>query len=52
MVIPVEIRRALCIQRGDTVDMYTDGKGKIVIEKYSPVAAIMKIAQRYVELLF
>ena len=52
MVIPVGIRRALRINRGDTMDMYTDGKGKIVVERYSPVAAIMKMAQRYAESLF
>ena len=52
MVIPSEIRKTLCIRQGDTMDMYTDGKGKVVVERYSPVAAIMKMAQRYAESLF
>lgn len=34
IVIPKEIRRALCIQEGDPLEIMTDEFGNIIIQKY------------------
>ena len=37
VVIPKEIRRTLRIREGDSLEIYTDKEGEIILKKYSPI---------------
>ncbi len=39
IVVPKELRRSLRIHEGDSVEIYVDPKGSVVLKKYSPVGA-------------
>lgn len=39
MIIPKEIRRTLHIREGDPLEIYTDDKGHIILQKYQHNAA-------------
>lgn len=51
VVIPKEIRRTLRIREGDSLEIYTDHAGEIVLKKYSPVLELEDLAKPYVESL-
>ena len=39
VVIPKEIRRTLRIKEGESLEIFTDGTGGVVLKKYSPLGA-------------
>lgn len=51
VVVPKEIRRTLHIKEGDSLEIYTDNQGEIILKKYSPIAEMEELAKKYVESL-
>jgi AbrB family transcriptional regulator (stage V sporulation protein T) len=51
IVVPKELRRSLRIHEGDSVEIYVDPKGSIVLKKYSPVAQLRDVASDMAESL-
>lgn len=51
IVVPKEIRRVLRIREGDSMEIYTDKEGGIVLKKYSAVGEMMPFARQYAESL-
>lgn len=51
VVIPKEIRRTLRIREGDSLEIYTDKQGEIVLKKYSPILELGEFAKEYVDSL-
>ena len=51
-VIPKEIRRTLRIREGDSLEIFTDHDGEVVLKKYSPIGEIAAIAKDYTDSLF
>ncbi|MDD7402559.1 MAG: stage V sporulation T C-terminal domain-containing protein [Butyribacter sp.] len=51
VVIPKEIRTTLRIREADSLEIYTDRDGEIILKKYSPVAEMGEVAKQYVEAL-
>ena len=51
VVVPKEIRRTLRIREGDSLEIYTDREGEIVLKKYSPMAEMKELAKQYVDTL-
>ncbi len=51
IVIPKEIRRTLRIREGDSLEIYTDHEGEIILKKYSPVGELEEFAKEYAESL-
>lgn len=51
VVIPKEIRRTLRIREADSLEIYTDREGEIILKKYSPIAEMAEIAKQYVDVL-
>lgn len=51
VVIPKEIRRTLRIREGDSLEIYTDREGEIILKKYSPIAELGELARQYVDTL-
>lgn len=49
VVVPKEIRRILRIREGDPLEIYTSGKGEIILKKYSPVGDMSQIAAEFAE---
>ena len=52
VVIPKEIRRTLRIREGDSLEIYTDHEGRIILKKYSPVGELEEFAKEYAESLY
>lgn len=52
IVIPKEIRRSLRIREGDSLEIYTDGTGSIVLKKYSLIDSINNFITQYVEAVY
>ena len=52
VVIPKEIRRTLRIREGDTLEIYTDRDGEVILKKYSPIGEMSSFAKDYTESLF
>lgn len=52
VVIPKEIRRTLRIREGDSLEIFTDHDGEVVLKKYSPIGEISAIAKDYTDSLF
>jgi len=51
IVVPKELRRSLRIHEGDSVEIYVDPKGSVVLKKYSPVAQLKVVATDMAESL-
>ena len=45
VVIPKEIRRTLRIREGDSLEIYTDREGGVILKKYSPIGALGDFAK-------
>lgn len=51
VVIPKEIRKTLHIREGDSLEIYTEDAGEIILKKYSPIQELKALAQPYAESL-
>ena len=51
IVIPKEIRRTLRIREGDSLEIFTDRQGEIILKKYSPIGEMSNFAKDYAESL-
>ena len=51
VVIPKEIRRTLRIREGDSLEIFTDREGEIILKKYSPIGEMSNFAKDYAESL-
>lgn len=49
IVIPKEIRRVLRIREGDSMEIYTDAEGEIVLKKYSPIGELSNLAIQFAD---
>lgn len=49
IVVPKEIRRVLRIREGDSMEIFTDMDGAIVLKKYSPIGELGNVAKQYAE---
>ena len=49
VVIPKEIRRTMRIREGDSLEIFVNQSGEVVLKKYSPIADISAFAQQYAE---
>lgn len=49
VVIPKEIRRTLRIREGDSLEIFTDRQGEIILKKYSPIGEMSNFAKEYAE---
>lgn len=49
VVIPKEIRRTMRIREGDSLEIYLNQAGDVILKKYSPVADISSFAQQYAD---
>lgn len=49
VVVPKEIRRTLKIREGDSLEIFTDSSGEIILKKYSPIGEMTEFAKMYVE---
>ena len=52
VVIPKEMRNRLHIRNGDTVEIFTNSEGEVIIKKYSPVSELSNFSQQYVDAIF
>ncbi len=51
VVIPKEIRRTMRIREGDSLEIFTDRQGEIILKKYSPIGELSHYAKDYAESL-
>lgn len=51
VVIPKEIRRTMRIREGESLEIFTNREGEIVLKKYSPIGELGIIAEQYAESL-
>lgn len=49
IVVPKEIRRNLRIREGDSMEIFTDTEGEIILKKYSPIGELGNVAEQYAE---
>ena len=49
VVIPKEIRRTMRIREGDSLEIFVNQSGEVVLKKYSPIADISAFAQQYAD---
>lgn len=49
IVIPKEIRRTLRIRESESLEIFTDGDGDIILKKYSPMGEFVRFAKGYAE---
>ena len=52
IVIPKEIRRTMQIREGDSLEIFVEAAGEIVLRKYSTIDELGKYAENYANLLF
>ena len=52
VVIPKEIRRAARIREGDSIEIYINKKGDIILKKYSPLKELGISAAQYADVLY
>ena len=52
IVIPKEIRRTMQIREGDSLEIYVESAGDIILRKYSTIDELAKYAENYANLLF
>ena len=51
IVIPKEIRKTLRIKEGDSLEIFTDKEGEVILKKYSPIGELSEFATGYAETL-
>ncbi len=51
LVIPKEIRRTYRIKENDSMEIYTNQEGEIILKKYSPIGELSAFAKEYAESL-
>lgn len=51
VVIPKEIRRTMRIREGESLEIFTNREGEIVLKKYSPIGELGVLAEQYAESL-
>jgi len=51
VVIPKEIRRTLRIREGDTLEIFVDREGEVILKKYSPIGELGDFAKEYADSL-
>ena len=51
IVIPKEIRRTMQIREGDSLEIYVESGGDIILKKYSTIDELGKYAQSYANIL-
>jgi len=49
VVIPKEIRKTMRIREGDSLEIFVNQLGEVVLKKYSPIADISSFAGQYAE---
>ena len=47
VVIPMELRRSLGINDRDSLEIYTDNEGKIILKKYDPLPEIFNRVKKW-----
>ncbi len=52
IVLPKELRRTMRIKEGESLEIYTDGDNKIVLEKYSPVNQMTDFIKEFTESMY
>lgn len=52
VVIPKEIRRNLRIREGDSLEIFVDNQGDVILKKYSPVEDLSEFSQQYADALY
>ncbi len=52
IVIPKEIRKNLKIREGDSLEIFVEDEGKVILEKHSPLKDLEIIASNYVSAIF
>lgn len=52
VVIPKEIRRNLRIREGDSLEIYVDNAGDVILKKYSPIEDLSEFSQEYADALY
>ena len=52
VVIPKEIRRNLRIREGDSLEIYVDNSGDVILKKFSPVEDLSEFSQQYADALY
>jgi AbrB family transcriptional regulator (stage V sporulation protein T) len=49
VVVPKEIRRTMRIREGDTMEIFTDREGEVILKKYSPIGELGDFAREFTE---
>lgn len=52
VVIPKELRKSLRLRENETIEIFTDANGEVVLKKYSPVGELGHFAQEYADALY
>ena len=52
IVLPKELRRTMRIKEGESLEIYTDGDNKIVLQKYSPVDQMTDFVKEFTESMY
>lgn len=52
VVIPKEIRRHLRIKEGNSLEIFVNREGDIILKKYSPIEDINEFAQQYTDAMY
>lgn len=52
IVIPKEIRRTLRIREGDSLEIFVDREGEVILEKYSHISQLGDFAKEYADSLY
>lgn len=52
VVIPKEIRRHLRIKEGNSLEIFVDRQGEIILKKYSPIEDITEFVQQYADAIY
>lgn len=52
VVIPKELRKSLRLRENETIEIFTDTNGEVVLKKYSPVGELGHFAQEYADALY
>lgn len=51
LVIPKEVRRSMNIANGDSLEIFVDNGGEVILKKYSPVKELERLADEYAQSL-
>ncbi len=52
VVIPKEIRKTLRIREGDSLEIFVNNIGDVILKKYSPIANLSEFAQQYSDAIY